>query len=233
LFDNEVDMAEGFLADIARIQIQPHRGDSWVWKADPNGQYSTQSAYNILMGESTDENLDGVFDALWKLKIPTKSSFFAWRLIRDRLPTKVNLRRRHVQVNDLLCPFCKNMEEDAGHLFFSCNKIAPLWWESLSWVNISGAFPQDPRHHFLQHGNGLDAGIRINRWKCWWVALTWTIWQQRNKIVFSNEAFNGSKLMDDAVFLLWTWLRFMEKDFAIHFNQWLSNLREGFVNSRG
>jgi len=35
---------------------------------------------------------------------------------------------------------------------------------------------------------------------CWWVALTWTIWQQRNRIVFSNETFNGSKLMDDAVF---------------------------------
>ena len=34
--------------------------------------------------------------------------------------------------------------------------------------------------------------------------------------------------MDDAVFLLWTWLRFMEKDFVIHFNQWSSNLRDGF-----
>ena len=39
LFDNEVDMADVFLADIAQFQIQPHRGDSWVWKVDPNGQY--------------------------------------------------------------------------------------------------------------------------------------------------------------------------------------------------
>ena len=115
---------------------------------------------------------------------------------------KVNLRRRHVQVIDLLCPFCRNKDEDACHLFFSCNKIVPIWWESLSWVNISGTFLQDPRHHFLQHGHGLDAGIRFNRWKCWWVTLTWTIWKQRNKIVFSNETFNGSKLMDDTVFLL-------------------------------
>ena len=185
-------MADGFLVDVAHVLIQPHRGDNWVWKADPNGQYSTQSAYNMLMGESTDENLDGVFDEVWKLKIPTKSSFFAWRLIRDRLSTKLNLRRRHVQINDLLCPFYRNNEEDAAHLFFSCNKIVPLWWESLSWVYISDTFPQNPREHFLQHGHGLDAGIRYNRWKCWWVALTWTIWQQRNKIVFSNETFNGS-----------------------------------------
>ena len=100
----------------------------------------------------------------------------------------------------------------------------------MTWVNISGAFPHNPRQHFLHHANVLDAGIRANRWKCWWVALTWTIWQHRNKIVFSNDTFNGSKLMDDAIFIVWTWFRYMEKDFVTDFNQWSSNLRKGFCN---
>ena len=165
-----------------------------------------------------------------EIKDPKQNIFFAWRLIRDQLPTKLNLRRRHIEINDLLCPFCRNKEEDVAHLFFNCSKILPIWWESLSSVNISGAFPQNPRQHFLHHANGLDAGIRANRWKCWWVALTWTIWQHRNKIVFSNETFNGSKLMDDAIFLVWTWFRYMEKDFVTDFNQWSSNLRKGFCN---
>ena len=167
---------------------------------------------------------------LWKLRIPAKSAVFAWRLIRDRLPTKSNLRRRQVEVNDMLCPFCSNKEEDAAHLFFNCSKILPLWWESLSWVNIVGAFPQNPRDHFLQHGSGIVDGIKSTRWKCWWVALTWTIWQQRNRIVFLNETFNGSKLLDNAVLLIWTWFKSMEKDFALHYNQWSTNLREGFCN---
>ncbi|KAH1245872.1 DNA topoisomerase 3-alpha [Glycine max] len=42
----------------------------------------------------------------------------------------------------------------------------------------------------------------------------------RNKILFSNESFNGNKPFEDAIFLLWTWLRGFEKDFTIHFNQW-------------
>ena len=132
----------------------------------------------------------------------------------------------------MIC-YAHSAGKDATHLFFHCSKILPIWWESLSWVNILGAFPQNPRQHFLQHLHGLDDGIRVNRWKCWWMALTWTIWQQRNKIVFSNDTFNGSKRLDDAIFLLWTWLRNMEKDFVIHFNQWSSNLREGFVISGG
>lgn len=229
LFDNEVDSAVGFLGEIAQIAVQQHTTDSWMWKPDPNGHYSTKSAYNLLQGETAEENLDGAFADLWKLRISTKTSIFAWRLIRDRLPTKSNLQRRHVEVSDLMCPFCRNKEEDAVHLFFNCTKTLPLWWESLSWVNTSGAFPLNPRQHFLQYGNGMNGGIICNRWKCWWVALTWSIWQQRNRITFSNETFNGSK-MDDALFLVWTWLRAMEKDFAMLFNQWSSNLTVDFCN---
>ena len=175
MFDNEIDMADSFLRDVEGNPIQSLRRDDWIWKADPSGQYSTQSAYNLLMGETIGETHDGASKELWKLKIPSKTSIFAWRLIRDRLPTKSNLRRRHVEINYMLCLFCRNKEEDATHLFFHCSKILPIWWESLSWVNILGAFPQKPRQHFLQHVNGLNDGIRINRWKCWWMALTCTI----------------------------------------------------------
>ncbi|RZB66582.1 Cellulose synthase A catalytic subunit 3 isoform G [Glycine soja] len=53
--------------------------------------------------------------------------------------------------------------------------------------------------------------------------------EQRNKIIFSNETFNSNKVMDDAAFLLWTWLMSWEKDFGINHNHWSSNLRSGFM----
>ena len=81
--------------------------------------------------------------------IPSKSLFFAWRLIRDRLPTRMNLRRRQVMINEVQCPFCGDVEEEAAHLFFSCKKILPLWWESLSWVGVAIVLPQNPRDHYL------------------------------------------------------------------------------------
>ncbi|KAL5149749.1 Sister chromatid cohesion protein PDS5 A [Glycine soja] len=61
------------------------------------GSDSTSSATRHLdLGggskwELHNENHDGAFTALWKLKIPSKASHFAWRLIWDRFPTKVNL----------------------------------------------------------------------------------------------------------------------------------------------
>ena len=99
----------------------------------------------------------------------------------------------------------------------------------MSWVNILGAIPQHPRQHFSQHVEALGRGGRDNRWKCWWMVLTWSMWQQRNKITFSNETFDGNKLLEEAIFLLWTWLRNFEENFTIPFSHWSSNLSSAFV----
>ena len=39
-----------------------------------------------------DENEDGAFTLIWKMKIPSKVAHFVWRLVRDRLLTRANLR---------------------------------------------------------------------------------------------------------------------------------------------
>ena len=102
-----------------------------------------------------------------------------------------------MDLNELYCPFCKSCEEDVTHLFFSCDKILPLWWEALSWLNIVGVSPEAPRDHFLQ--------------QTWWISLTWCRWYHRNRIVFSNEKFKGQRMMDDAIFFCWIWPKNMEK----------------------
>ena len=95
LFDDEIDMAAKFLEDLEGISIHLDREDKWIWKEDAAGVYTVGNAYKMLMTCHTDENQDGAFTELWKVKVPNKASFFAWRLIRDRLPTKMNLRRRN------------------------------------------------------------------------------------------------------------------------------------------
>ena len=168
------------------------------------------------------------FEELWKTNAPNKVLAFAWRLLRDRLPTRANLHRRQVKLNDTTCVFCSNLEENTGHVFFHCSKISPLWWESMSWANCMGPLPQNPKHHFLQHIFGVAEAVKVNRWKCWWLALTWSIWQQRNNIILTNDIFNANKIMDDALFLLWTWLRNLEKDFETSFTHWSTNIRLAF-----
>ncbi|KAH1228052.1 hypothetical protein GmHk_10G028135 [Glycine max] len=136
LFDNEMGRASAFIDQTAAISPNATLKDSWEAQMGAN------------------QNLD--FVDIWKLKIPAKSLVFAWRLIRDRLPTRMNLRRRQVVINEVQCPFCGDVEEEVAHLFFNCKKILPIWWESLSWIGLATALPQNPRDHYLQHMAALQ-----------------------------------------------------------------------------
>ena len=231
LFDSEITSAANFLKDVAEFKIQQQISDSWEWSADSEGHYSTRSAYDLIGEGAGDRRQEECFEKLWRMKVPARFLVFGWRLLRDRLPTRKNLQRRQIHLTDSLCPLCRIHQEDASHLFFHCSKVQPIWWESMSWLQLKGASPLNPKQHFLHHLGLQPAGVRNSRWNCWWLALTSSIWKVRNSIIFSNATFDANKLFDEAIFLLWSWLRGYEKDFTVHFNQWSSNLPEFYVSA--
>ncbi|KAH1197534.1 putative ribonuclease H protein [Glycine max] len=229
LFENEIESTVNFLKDIEGIHIQQQGSDEWEWLGDQTRKYSTRSAYNLILEASKGGQHQDWCKELWRIKIPSKISVFAWRLIEDRLPTRMNLHRRQVQLQDLRCPFCREAVEEASHLFFHCVFIQPIWWESMSWLNLQTAFPLGPKQNFLQHISIQAAGLRSNRWRYWWMAVTWAIWKTRNRVLFSNAEFDANRLFDEVVFWTWTWLRHFEKHFSTHLNQWASNISQGFI----
>ncbi|GKG16495.1 RNA-directed DNA polymerase, eukaryota [Tanacetum coccineum] len=71
----------------------------------------------------------------WIKSVPIKINVFAWRASQDRLPSKLNLLRRGVQVDNLMCPICNSVQEDISHVLFTCEVAAAItrlvcrWWD--------------------------------------------------------------------------------------------------------
>jgi len=91
-----------------------------------------------------------------------------------------------------------------------------------------GPLVASPASHFAQFCDGFGAGKNHNRWCGWWIALTSSIWQHRNLLLFQGNRFDPSKVMEDALFLTWSWLKTRDKKFCTSFNHWSSNLVEYF-----
>ena len=153
LFDNEMGMASDFIDQTAGINLNALVKDSWVWGATSNGIFSSKSAYLCIKAEQPSEDYQLGFCQLWGTKIPPRALIFAWRLLWDRLPTKENLSKRQVDLANDSCPFCQNHPESSSHLFFTCQKVLPLWWEFNTWVKEPRALPCRPMDHFLQHSS--------------------------------------------------------------------------------
>ncbi|KAH1213353.1 putative ribonuclease H protein [Glycine max] len=219
-FDHEIDMVAAFMDEIDGVQLHLSRMDHLTWRADSSGSYSTKSAYNSLMEDGSSEYEDNASRLMWKLKIPPRAAAFSWKIFKDRLPTKANLRRRQVCLPSYSCPLCDGEEESAGHIMFACSRTRSLWWEALRWADRVGPFPTDPKDHFIQFSSWSSNRCIDNRWAVLWIAISMTIWKHRNSMVFNNQIFDSGKVMDEALFHTWAWLKYMDKDFHIHFNQW-------------
>ncbi|KAL5129477.1 hypothetical protein HKD37_U058137 [Glycine soja] len=229
LFDSELGEATTFIDHTSAISPVADLKDDWVWGAQPTGMFSTNSAYNCLRSEQSLHQPNSGFRQLWEIKIPPAALSFAWRLLWDRLPSKDNLIIRQIVLQNDLCPFCQSQVESASHLFFTCYKVMPLWWEFNSWVKEDRVLHSKPMDNFLQHCSLVGSRNSNRRRKIWWIAATKSIWSLRNDMVFNNQSFDISKLMDRSIYLTWSWLRGWEKDFTVPFHQWSSYMSLSFI----
>ena len=94
---------------------------------DSSKAFTVRSAYNFLTTQHPITQLV-VVSSLWHKDVPLKVVLFAWRLFRDKLPTKDNLLHRGVIDNDSrMCVGGCGLEESSHHLFLHCNVFGSVW----------------------------------------------------------------------------------------------------------
>ncbi|GAU15824.1 hypothetical protein TSUD_236400 [Trifolium subterraneum] len=112
---------------LSTLSLQVESSDRWLWQSDPGIGYTVRGAYQLLMSQDS-VTLDAAEDLIWHDQVPLKVSILAWRLLRDRLPTKSNLVARGILSSEAhhCVSGCKAIES-AQHLFLSCSTFGSLW----------------------------------------------------------------------------------------------------------
>jgi hypothetical protein len=118
------------------LPLQVQTADRWQWQPDPDRGYTVRGAYQILTSHAS-ASMDDADKLIWHSQVPLKVSILAWRLLRDRLPTKDNLVTRGIlPTADHLCVSGCGEVESAHHLFISCGTFGSLWALVRSWIGI-------------------------------------------------------------------------------------------------
>lgn len=65
-----------------------------------------------------------IWFTIWSLNVPPKVRYFLWLLVKNILPTRSNLRNRHMEV-DGRCPLCGKFNETV-ELFLVSHSVAEL-----------------------------------------------------------------------------------------------------------
>jgi hypothetical protein len=148
-----------------------------------------------------------VLNNIWKSPAPSKVIAFSWKLLRNRIPTRVNLALRGVNVTggSLSCVHCHDREEVAQHLFILCDFASHVWKAIFRRLGIVIILPSNIS--VLFDCFVAAAGTRQARvgFSLIWHATVWMIWRSRNNIIFSNGVLDPEEVVDAIKLAAWKW----------------------------
>lgn len=117
---------------------------------------------------------------------------FIWKCLKGILPVRSSLAIRLPQISPT-CPICEYEEEITAHLFCHCSIVSSAWEQSEIPLSLVGISVDQTFNDWL-----LDWLILLQEDMdrlFLFISLLWTIWKQRNQLVFSNEAFNSNEVV--------------------------------------
>ncbi|GAU10685.1 hypothetical protein TSUD_424660, partial [Trifolium subterraneum] len=208
---------------LADVVLQDNATDYWVWRPDPSGGYSVRGAYDLLTSRG-DQGVAATTDLIWHKQVPLKVSVAAWRLLRNRLPTKDNLVRRHIIPQGAhLCVAGCGVPETTQHLFLSCPAFAPLWGLVRNWVGISAVDPSQLHDHFVQFMHSAGGSLaRRSFLQLLWLCTIWVLWHERNSRIFKTKEMTVHQMLDKVKnHSLW-WMKAYNVSLGLNSHMWWS-----------
>lgn len=152
--------------------------DKIVWNLGKKG-FSVNPMYKKKM----EDQILISYKFLWKSKLPHKIKVFFWLVVRNKILTKDNLKKRN-WIGSLDCCFY-GVDESIDHLFFHC-PIAKYMWRV---IQVALNLRLIPNSISYLYDNWLskpkDKTANLVLFGCG--ALFWAIWRTRNDWCFGKK----------------------------------------------
>ncbi|GJR13112.1 RNA-directed DNA polymerase, eukaryota [Tanacetum coccineum] len=167
--------------------------DSCIWSLSQDATFSVSSARKHIDDCSLPTLLPGT---RWYKMIPKKINIFMWRFFLDRLPNRLNLSSRGLDIDSIACPTCNGFVESNAHIFFLCNTASEVWHRIRCWCG--SVFPtmsscEDWDIWFQSWSASKDRKDRIYTI---FAATCWTLWRFRNNITFNSHSMRKCDILD-------------------------------------
>ena len=155
------------------------------------------------MGEGGEKN-SRFYNSFWQIKALPSAHVTTWRVIENRVATKVNLERRGIQIENNICNLYRLSEKSTNHLFFGCRVVWRVWNLCYDWLGLNSVDLHVPESHF-EHFKLLDAPNSVNLiMGNIWIALVGEIWRHKNNCLFKGGVVDHTEVFSLAQVKVWS-----------------------------
>nr|GEX14101.1 RNA-directed DNA polymerase, eukaryota, reverse transcriptase zinc-binding domain protein [Tanacetum cinerariifolium] len=197
---------DNLIIDISNMGIEDLvESDTCVWSLSNDDSFSVNSVRKHI-----DEHfLPSLFPCTrWYKMIPKKVNVFMWRMLLDRLPNRLNLSSRGLDIDSISCMVCNGHVESNDHIFFTCNTAVAIWNLVRSWIDLplpSFLSCEDWTNWFDSWHVSKD---KKRRMYSIFAATCWTLWRFRNNITFNSHSMRKCDIFDFIRNVSFSWLKY-------------------------
>lgn len=154
--------------------------------------------------------------------MPVKVNIFAWKIRLDCLPTRLNISKRGMDIESILCPICEEEVESTSHIFFTCHiakeifcKIA-WWWD----VNVMDVSTYEEWLEWLSNTPLQSKHKKLLEGVCF--VMWWHLYSFHNKSLFGPACPSKALIFDEVVARSFLWCKHRCKK-SFSWVDWLKN----------
>nr|GEW15496.1 reverse transcriptase domain-containing protein [Tanacetum cinerariifolium] len=121
------------LLKISQIDISVDE-DTCTWVLSNDGTFYVKSARRLIHSKL----LPSIpTPTVWDKFLPRKINIFLRRLSLDRLPHRLNISSRGLDIPTISCSSCNGIVKSVEHVFFECDLVKEIWCLVRKWCDIS------------------------------------------------------------------------------------------------
>ena len=178
--------------------------DKLIWKENRAQKFTVCSAYQVALRllhpnqaeHSLGQAHGSTWRKIWKLNVPPKVRNFLWRACSGCLPTRENLHKKRVRVDEK-CEVCCHHFETICHVLWECPFARNIWSLFRGTLQKCSNETEDFFLLFIMLQRKLDQRD-LERW----AITTWSIWNARNRFYFEHVQAHPKAMFDSAMGLL-------------------------------
>ncbi|XP_071714107.1 uncharacterized protein [Rutidosis leptorrhynchoides] len=186
------------------------RPDTWSWTLSQSGRFTVKELSYIIDEHALSDSFSSQATLRNKL-VPKKLEIFAWRASRKRLPVRVELDKRGIDLHSIRCPLCDDDLETTDHTLVFCKHAIEVWNRVYGWWGL-GNFANFSTYEIFKgitpvHMSPLGKEIfQAVEWTC-----AYFIWRNRNNLVFRGKMWNAPIALNEIQVRTFEWISHLLK----------------------
>ncbi|GKB28130.1 RNA-directed DNA polymerase, eukaryota [Tanacetum coccineum] len=143
----------------------------------------------------------------WCKVIPRKVNIYMWHLFLDRLPHRLNLSLRGLDIDSIMCPLCNNHVESNAHVFFSCDIARDVWSLVRGWCDSKFPSPSSFDDWDVWYPSWKASKYLKTQAYVIFASSCWVLWRFRNNVTFHSQVMRKCDIFDNIRLFSFSWLK--------------------------